>query len=215
MKQATNQLVGSGERWWRASAAVVGAFALGAALFVGHAAMCTRRMAMDDNSVSALTALDHAMEAVASRVTPAVVNVAVTSKHRARPETRADGPMQKLAAAVAAVLRADVPQGPQQPQIEHGIGSGIIISPDGYIRYQQPRGGWRDADQGHAERPPHFEREGGRRGQAERPGGDQGERERICRPSRGATRPSCSRGRRCWPSAARSATSSSRSRAAL
>ena len=35
---------------------------------------------MDDSSVSALTALDNAVEAVAARVTPAVVNVAVTSK---------------------------------------------------------------------------------------------------------------------------------------
>ena len=34
---------------------------------------------MDDNSVAALTALDNAMEAVAARVTPAVVNVSVTS----------------------------------------------------------------------------------------------------------------------------------------
>ena len=24
-------------------------------------------------------------------------------------------------------------QGPRQPQIEHGVGSGVIISPDGYI----------------------------------------------------------------------------------
>ena len=35
---------------------------------------------MDDSSVSALTALDNAVEAVAARVTPAVVNVAVTAK---------------------------------------------------------------------------------------------------------------------------------------
>ncbi|HEU5412326.1 MAG TPA: hypothetical protein VFW31_01160, partial [Candidatus Angelobacter sp.] len=38
--------------------------------------------ALDDNSVNALTALDHAMEALAAHVTPAVVNVAVTSKNR-------------------------------------------------------------------------------------------------------------------------------------
>lgn len=35
---------------------------------------------LDNNSVSALTSLDSAMEAVASHVTPAVVNVAVTSR---------------------------------------------------------------------------------------------------------------------------------------
>ena len=35
---------------------------------------------LDDSSVSALVALDNAVEAVAARVTPAVVNVAVTSR---------------------------------------------------------------------------------------------------------------------------------------
>src|ERR1700680_4745937 len=36
--------------------------------------------ALDDNSVAALLTLDHAMEALAARVTPAVVNVTVASK---------------------------------------------------------------------------------------------------------------------------------------
>src|SRR5438445_12507927 len=36
--------------------------------------------ALDDNTVSALLALDHAMETLAARVTPATVNVTVTSK---------------------------------------------------------------------------------------------------------------------------------------
>lgn len=35
---------------------------------------------LDDNSVSALLSLDHAMETVAAKVTPAVVNITVTSK---------------------------------------------------------------------------------------------------------------------------------------
>ena len=39
---------------------------------------------LDDNSVAALLSLDHAMETLAARVTPAVVNVAVTS--RTKPE---------------------------------------------------------------------------------------------------------------------------------
>ena len=39
---------------------------------------------LDDNSVAALTSLDHAMESLAARVTPAVVNVAVTSKAEAQ-----------------------------------------------------------------------------------------------------------------------------------
>src|SRR5246127_1060620 len=37
---------------------------------------------LDDNSVSALLSLDHAMETLAARVTPAIVNVAVTSKEK-------------------------------------------------------------------------------------------------------------------------------------
>src|SRR5215469_4660699 len=36
--------------------------------------------ALDDNSIEPLLALDRAMEAVAARVTPAIVNVTVTSK---------------------------------------------------------------------------------------------------------------------------------------
>src|ERR1700761_9500499 len=35
---------------------------------------------LDDNSVSAITALDHAMESLAAHVTPAVVNVTVASR---------------------------------------------------------------------------------------------------------------------------------------
>ena len=35
---------------------------------------------LDDNSVSALLSLDKAMETLAARVTPAVVNVAVTAR---------------------------------------------------------------------------------------------------------------------------------------
>src|SRR5271169_6349798 len=43
--------------------------------------------ALDDNSVGALLSLDHAMETLAARVTPAVVNVTVVSKSK---ETAAD-----------------------------------------------------------------------------------------------------------------------------
>src|SRR5437879_3504578 len=42
---------------------------------------------LDDNSVGALLSLDHAMETLASHVTPAVVNVTVTSK--AKPDQNA------------------------------------------------------------------------------------------------------------------------------
>src|SRR5260370_36919546 len=46
-----------------------------------HAAVAApAAAALDDNSVAALLTLDRAMETLAARVTPAVVNVTVTSK---------------------------------------------------------------------------------------------------------------------------------------
>ncbi|MGC2184411.1 MAG: Do family serine endopeptidase [Terriglobales bacterium] len=84
---------------------------------------------LDDNSVSALLALDHAMETLAARVTPAIVNVAVTSKPKADEQAQAEIPdeMRQFFGPGFNFPRQ------QQPQIEHGIGSGVIISPDGYI----------------------------------------------------------------------------------
>jgi serine protease Do len=129
MSPTTNQLVAVAKKL-SAPAAVVGAFALGAAIFVGHGSVHAAS-AMDDNSVSALTSLDHAMEAVASRVTPAVVNVAVTSRGSSEHDT-SDGMMQGLPPGLQQFF-GPMQQQPAQPQIEHGVGSGIIISPDGYI----------------------------------------------------------------------------------
>src|SRR5580658_5618657 len=129
MKQTTNQLVEKA-KMIAGSAAVVAAFALGAAVFAGrgnvHAAA-----AMDDNSVEALTSLDHAMEAVAARVTPAVVNVAVTSRSTDDAESN-EGPIQGLPPGLQRFF-GQMPNQPMQPRVEHGVGSGIIISPDGYI----------------------------------------------------------------------------------
>src|ERR1700674_1757631 len=48
---------------------------------------------LDDNSVGALLSLDQAMETLAARVTPAIVNVAVTS--RSKPDM-AEQQMQQL-----------------------------------------------------------------------------------------------------------------------
>lgn len=111
--------------------AVAGSLATYAVMKPGTAkadAVASTTAPLDNNSVGALLSLDHAMEALAARVTPAVVNVAVTSK--ATPQ------------AAAQQLPEDMQQffGPYfgqqmhpQPQIQHGIGSGVIISPDGYI----------------------------------------------------------------------------------
>lgn len=81
---------------------------------------------LPEDNVTALLALDKAMETLAGHVTPAVVNVTVAARTKAAsmPDDMPDffrhffgdqAPMQR------------------QPQVEHGLGSGIIISPDGYI----------------------------------------------------------------------------------
>ena len=83
MSFETNKLVGKAGRV-AVPAGAAAALVLAAGMFVHHngvhAAMISSPAPMDDNSVSSLVALDNAVEAVAARVTPAVVNVAVTSR---------------------------------------------------------------------------------------------------------------------------------------
>jgi serine protease Do len=131
MTRSTNHLVASAKKL-TVPAAIAGAFVLGAAFFTGHGRVHAAA-ALDDNSISALTSLDHAMEAVASKVTPAVVNVAVTSRGSSDEQTMDQGQLQQLPPGLRQFFGPMLPQGPTQPQIEHGVGSGIIISPDGYI----------------------------------------------------------------------------------
>src|SRR5579862_5178000 len=94
---------------------------------------------LDTNSVEALLQLDQAMETVAARVTPAIVNVTVTS--RAKPDMAggdADD-MQQFEQQFGQQfgpfgrMFGQQTQPHQQPRVEHGLGSGVIISPDGYI----------------------------------------------------------------------------------
>jgi serine protease Do len=91
---------------------------------------------LDDNSVEALLTLDQAMETLASRVTPAVVNVTVVSKADAREnaEGAEGGPdLQQFFGPGGPFGRQfSMPAQPQN-RLEHGLGSGVIISPDGYI----------------------------------------------------------------------------------
>jgi len=92
---------------------------------------------LDDNSVSALLSLDHAMETLAARVTPAVVNITVTSK-RSEDASNQDGPGDNDNGLPPGMREFGKQFGFGQPmhpqsQIEHGQGSGVIISPDGYI----------------------------------------------------------------------------------
>jgi serine protease Do len=96
---------------------------------------------MDDSSVEPLLSLNRAMEALAAHVTPAVVNVNVTS--RVSPQEAADdeendqGQQQQQMQQFQQFFGpfGQFFQGPmqQQPTIEKGLGSGVIISPDGYI----------------------------------------------------------------------------------
>jgi len=100
--------------------------------------------ALDDNSVGALLTLDRAMETLAARVTPAVVNVTVASKVNAQQgDAGAEGmpDMQQFFGPGNAFGRQfgrefgrqfNFPSQPQN-RMEHGLGSGVIISPDGYI----------------------------------------------------------------------------------
>jgi len=86
---------------------------------------------LDDNSVATLLSLDQAMETLAARVTPAIVNVAVTSHSKETAEQQIPDDIQQFFGP--GFGQGFGPRGRTQPQIEHGIGSGVIISPDGYI----------------------------------------------------------------------------------
>lgn len=89
---------------------------------------------LDTDSVSALLALDKAMETLAARVTPAVVNVTVTS--RSKPEMtgkQLPDDMQQFFGQQGPFGQFFGPHMHGQPEIEHGMGSGVVISPDGYI----------------------------------------------------------------------------------
>jgi serine protease Do len=119
---------------------IASTIALGAVLLINHNGVHASEVSaspLDDHSVAALTSLDNAMEALAARVTPAVVNIAVTSR---APEEQADqqGQLQSLPPGLQQFFGQFGGQfggrmAPQPPQSEHGIGSGVIISSDGYI----------------------------------------------------------------------------------
>ena len=144
----TNPLV-SRYKSFLAPTAFATSAALGAVLLFNHNAVnATPVTPLDDHSVASLVSLDSAMEQVAARVTPAVVNIAVTSKGADHEGEGGDDQSSSDQQGQQPGLQNLPPQlrqffgqggmggmqmGPQQPQIEHGIGSGVIISPDGYI----------------------------------------------------------------------------------
>jgi serine protease Do len=87
---------------------------------------------LDDNSVGALLSLDKAMETLAAKVTPTVVNVAVTSRGNAH-QASADEQDPEDFPGFGQFFGQGRGMRPQRPEVEHGIGSGVVISPDGYI----------------------------------------------------------------------------------
>jgi serine protease Do len=164
MSEVTNHLVAAAKAAGRkplslsAGALLTGALAVSLIFHDTTSRAASVQSPLDDSSVAALTALDHAMEQVTSRVAPAVVNVQVTSKGNAEEESQLQqqGGDQQLPPGFAQFFGPNGPFGgfggddgqsqqgqgsgrrqfrmqPQQPQLEHGIGSGVIISPDGYI----------------------------------------------------------------------------------
>ena len=152
MSVATNQLVNEVKKMARKPLSVGAGVLLTGALAVSLVfhessmrAAGVNATPIDDSSVAALTALDRAMEAVAAHVEPAVVNVQVTSKGSEK-ETAQEGQQQQLPPGLAQFFGPNGPFGglgqgqgqgrrsqQQQQPLEHGVGSGIIISPDGYI----------------------------------------------------------------------------------
>ncbi|HEX4309752.1 MAG TPA: Do family serine endopeptidase [Acidobacteriaceae bacterium] len=133
-----------------ASAAIVGAGAWTLARPASAAAPAAAPL--DDSSVGPLISLDQAMETLAARVTPAVVNVTVTAKVKqphgmmfgngqGDDQDQGDDQGQDNQQQMQQFFGQNSPfgqffHGPmqqQQPTFEHGLGSGVIISPDGYI----------------------------------------------------------------------------------
>ncbi len=144
MSSSTKRLVTVGKRYL-APAALSAAIAAGAVAAFNHTGVHAAALTaapLDEGSVAALTSLDQAMESLAARVTPAVVNIAVTSTPSAEDLAQGgnDGGQE-----IPPGLRRFFGQGSpfsrggsgagiqQQPQLQHGIGSGVILSPDGYI----------------------------------------------------------------------------------
>jgi serine protease Do len=100
------------------------------------AAQQTQQQAqISDSAIAPLTSLNDAVEAVVNHVMPAVVNVSVTARV---PQGQGGG--QQFGGINPNEIPPEFRQffgfgggQPQQPQFQYGIGSGFIISPDGYI----------------------------------------------------------------------------------
>ena len=150
MSISTNSLVAKAKRFGipvGAAATIV----LGLSFAVAHKACAASdggAPPLNDQSVSALVSLDNAVENLAAHITPSVVNVAVTSRitgdnANGDDEDSSNGQQGNPQNGIPPEFRWFFGNGFGQgfgqsngrpaPQIERGIGSGVIVSPDGYI----------------------------------------------------------------------------------
>ncbi len=147
MKPPTNSLVAKLKRA-AVPAATIAALLFGASLFIGRnaaqaAAPTDPPPQLNASTIAPLVSLNDAVEAVAGHVMPAVVNIFVTSKanteeHAQNGENGGGGmggiPPQDLPPEFRHFFFFGQGNGQQQqPQYQQAIGSGFIISPDGYI----------------------------------------------------------------------------------
>jgi len=143
MKSSTNSLVAKLKRL-AVPAGAIAAILFGASFFIGRnvaqaAAAADPAPQLNSSAIAPLVSLNDAIEAVAARVMPAVVNITVTAKDNSDQQAQNGGGgfgginPQDLPPEFRQFFGFGNPQGQQQPQYEHAIGSGFIISPDGYI----------------------------------------------------------------------------------
>ena len=108
MSTTTNSLVARAKRL-AVPAGILATLLFVFAFFIDHnKAMAAASGPLDDTSVSSLVALDNAVEAVAARVTPAVVNVSVTS--RVSHDEQGEGDGEDTAADAARTSAASTPR---------------------------------------------------------------------------------------------------------
>jgi len=145
MKPSTNSLVARLKRL-AVPAGAIAAILFGTSFLIGRnaaqaAAAAAPPTPLTPSTIAPLVSLNDAVEAVASHVMPAVVNVYVTSKVNQSDQDAQNGggsggmsPQDLPPEFRQFFFGFGNPQGrQQQPQFEQAIGSGFIISPDGYI----------------------------------------------------------------------------------
>lgn len=127
-------------KWAFVSRAILPAVVAAALFAAGPCAMASLAPATTPpgDETAQLVTIDQSMEALVSRVTPAVVNVTVTSRGDANGAARdgnhdGDQPMERFFGPGSPFGRGLQPRAWQGPRTERDLGSGVLISPDGYI----------------------------------------------------------------------------------